>query len=79
VSVRDFSTAQSNLLGSWIDARGFGRAERCKRHSEAVLNWVVRNHIGTVILAGRPAGDTMTGTLLPAGEASIPVWPVAQR
>ena len=51
VSVRDFSTAQSNHLSSWIDARGFGRTERCKRHSEAVLDWLVRNHIGTVILA----------------------------
>ena len=51
VYVRDFSTAKSNLLHSWIDGRGFGRSERCKRHTEAVLSWIVRNHIGTVILA----------------------------
>jgi hypothetical protein len=51
VHVRDFSKAESNLLRSWIDAHGFGRSERCKRHSEAVLNWIASNHIGTVILA----------------------------
>jgi peptidoglycan/LPS O-acetylase OafA/YrhL len=51
VHVRDFSTAESNLFRSWIDARGFGRSERCKRHSEAVLNWIAGNHIGTVMLA----------------------------
>lgn len=51
VQVRDFSTAESTLLSSWIDAHGYGRSERCKRFTEAVLNWIVRNHISTVILA----------------------------
>jgi hypothetical protein len=51
VHVRDFSPAESNLFRSWIDARGLGRSERCKRHSEAVLNWIAGNHIGTVIRA----------------------------
>jgi peptidoglycan/LPS O-acetylase OafA/YrhL len=51
VHVRDFSTAKSNVFRTWIDARGFGRSEICKRHSEAVLNWISGNHIGTVILA----------------------------
>jgi peptidoglycan/LPS O-acetylase OafA/YrhL len=51
VNVRDFSNAKSNLFRSWIDAHGFGRSERCKRHTEAVLNWIAGNHIGTVILA----------------------------
>jgi peptidoglycan/LPS O-acetylase OafA/YrhL len=50
VHVRDFSTAESNFFRSWIDAHGFGRSEHCKRHSEAVLNWLAPNHIGTVIL-----------------------------
>jgi peptidoglycan/LPS O-acetylase OafA/YrhL len=49
--VRDFSTANTKFLRSWIDAHGVGHAERCKRHTEAVLDWVIRNHIGTVILA----------------------------
>jgi peptidoglycan/LPS O-acetylase OafA/YrhL len=51
VRVRDFSTAQSNLFRSWIDAHGLGRSESCKRHIEGVLNWMAVNHIGTVILA----------------------------
>jgi peptidoglycan/LPS O-acetylase OafA/YrhL len=51
VYVRDFSTAESNFLRSWRDAHGFGRSERCKRHSDAVLNWVTSNRIRTVILA----------------------------
>ena len=51
VHVRDFSAAQSNLFRSWIDAHAFSRAERCKRHTEAVLNWIIHNHIDTVILA----------------------------
>jgi len=51
VHVRDFSTAESGLFRSWIDARGLGRSELCKRHTEAVLNWIARNHIGTAILA----------------------------
>jgi hypothetical protein len=51
VHVRDFSSVESNLFRSWIDAHGFGRSERCKRHTEAVLDWIARNHIGTVILA----------------------------
>jgi peptidoglycan/LPS O-acetylase OafA/YrhL len=51
VHVRDFSTADSSLFRSWIDAQGFGRSEHCKRHTEAVLHWIARNHIGTVILA----------------------------
>jgi peptidoglycan/LPS O-acetylase OafA/YrhL len=51
VHVRDFSGAESSLFRSWIDAGGFGRSELCKRHTEAVLNWISRNHIGTVLLA----------------------------
>jgi len=51
VNIRDFSAAKSNLFRAWIDAHGWGRSERCKRHTEAVLNWVARNHIGTAILA----------------------------
>jgi peptidoglycan/LPS O-acetylase OafA/YrhL len=51
VYVRDFTTAESNFLRSWRDAHGFGRSESCKRHSEAVLNWVTSNKIRTVILA----------------------------
>jgi peptidoglycan/LPS O-acetylase OafA/YrhL len=51
VHVRDFSPAESSLFRSWIDARGLGRSERCKRHSEAVLNWIAGSHIRTVILA----------------------------
>ena len=49
--VRDFSTADWHFLRSWRDSQGFGPSERCKRHSEAVLNWAVSNHIRTVILA----------------------------
>jgi peptidoglycan/LPS O-acetylase OafA/YrhL len=51
VRVRDFFTAESSLFRSWIDAHGSGRTELCKRHTEAVLDWIARNHIGTVILA----------------------------
>ena len=51
VHVRDFTTARSNLFRSWIDEHRFGRSERCKQHSEAVLNWIANNHIETVILA----------------------------
>jgi peptidoglycan/LPS O-acetylase OafA/YrhL len=51
VNVRDFTNAKSNLFRSWTDANGLDRSERCKRHTVAVLNWVARNHIGTVILA----------------------------
>jgi peptidoglycan/LPS O-acetylase OafA/YrhL len=51
VNVRDFSTAASNLLRSWIDGHGFGRSEQCKRHNDAVLNWLGSNQVDTVILA----------------------------
>jgi peptidoglycan/LPS O-acetylase OafA/YrhL len=51
VHVRDFPTAGANLFRSWRDAHDSGRSEHCKRHSEAVLNWIAGNHIGTVILA----------------------------
>ena len=51
VHVRDFSPAGSELFRSWIDEHGLGRSERCKRHSEAVLNWIAGNHIEAVILA----------------------------
>jgi peptidoglycan/LPS O-acetylase OafA/YrhL len=51
VNVRDFTNARSNLFRSWTDANGLDRSERCERHTVAVLNWVARNHIGTVILA----------------------------
>jgi peptidoglycan/LPS O-acetylase OafA/YrhL len=51
VHVRDFSTAGSDLFRSWIDEHGFGRSERCTRHSAAVLNGIVSNHVETVILA----------------------------
>jgi peptidoglycan/LPS O-acetylase OafA/YrhL len=51
VHVRDFTPAGSDPFRSWIDGHGLGRSERCKRHSEAVLNWIAGNHIETVILA----------------------------
>jgi SGNH domain (fused to AT3 domains) len=51
VHIRDSSPAQSNFLHSWLDARGFGQSEYCKRHTDAVLDWVRQHHIRTVILA----------------------------
>ena len=48
VHVRDLSAARSTLARAWIDAHGFSR--RCERHTQAVLDWVAANHIGTVIL-----------------------------
>ena len=51
VHVREFSAAESNLSRPWIDAHRFDPSERCVRHTEAVLNWIDCNHIGTVILA----------------------------
>jgi peptidoglycan/LPS O-acetylase OafA/YrhL len=50
VHVRDSSTAEPSLFRAWIDAHGLGRSELCKRHTEAVLDWIASNHIGTVIL-----------------------------
>jgi hypothetical protein len=51
VHVRDFSSAKSSFARSWIDAHGLDPSEGCVRHTEAVLNWIARNHIGTVLLA----------------------------
>jgi peptidoglycan/LPS O-acetylase OafA/YrhL len=51
VYVRDFSPGASNLFRAWIEAHGFGRSERCKRHNDAVLNWIPSSHVDTVILA----------------------------
>jgi peptidoglycan/LPS O-acetylase OafA/YrhL len=51
VQVRDFTTARSDLFRSWIDEHGFGRSESRNRHSEAVVDWIARNHIETAILA----------------------------
>jgi peptidoglycan/LPS O-acetylase OafA/YrhL len=50
VNVRDFSTG-STLFRPRIDALAIGRSESCKRHTEALLNWVTGHHISTVILA----------------------------
>ena len=52
VQIREAFPKQSRLLHSWLDSLGLGRSENCKRHTEAVLDWVARNHIRTVILAG---------------------------
>jgi peptidoglycan/LPS O-acetylase OafA/YrhL len=51
VHVRDFSSAKSSFSRSWIDAHGLDPSEGCVRHTEAVLNWIAHNHIGTVLLA----------------------------
>jgi peptidoglycan/LPS O-acetylase OafA/YrhL len=51
VDVRDSFTAESHLFRAWRDAHDLGRSEHCKRHTEAVLDWTARNHIGTVMLA----------------------------
>jgi peptidoglycan/LPS O-acetylase OafA/YrhL len=52
VLIRDSKPAQSNLLHSWLEAAGYGRSEHCKRHTDAVLDWILQHHIRTVILAG---------------------------
>jgi hypothetical protein len=46
------SSGESGVLRSWLDAAGFRREALCKRHYEAVLGWIVRNRIATVILGG---------------------------
>jgi peptidoglycan/LPS O-acetylase OafA/YrhL len=47
--VRSLSGNRSRLAKTWIDGRGF--TSSCKRHSEAVLEWLGQNRISTVILA----------------------------
>jgi peptidoglycan/LPS O-acetylase OafA/YrhL len=49
VHVRDLSAARSSLARTWIETHGFSR--RCERHTDELLNWVVRSHIRTVVLA----------------------------
>ncbi|MBS0419223.1 MAG: acyltransferase [Proteobacteria bacterium] len=52
VRIRIFQPAQSQLLHSWLEAAGYGKSEACKRHTDAVLDWIISHHIRTVILAG---------------------------
>jgi len=52
VHIRVLQPAQSPLLHSWLEAAGYGKSEACKRHTDAVLDWIISHHIRTVILAG---------------------------
>jgi len=61
VHVRDSFPGESNALISWLDSRGFGRSESCKRHTDAVLNWIIQARIHTVILAGHWIAYTESG------------------
>jgi len=60
VRIRAFQPAQSALLHSWLEAAGYGRSEVCKRHTDAVLDWIIHHHIRTVILAGHWIAYTQT-------------------
>ncbi|MDP9010227.1 MAG: acyltransferase [Pseudomonadota bacterium] len=51
VQIRNFSSAEPSWFRTWIDAHEAGDSEPCKRHVEAVLNWISQNHVGTVMLA----------------------------
>jgi hypothetical protein len=52
VHIRPFSPSQSNYLHAWLEGKGHGRSEVCKQHTDAVLDWVIQHHVGSVILAG---------------------------
>ena len=44
--------AESDLLVSWLDSLGWWRGGRCFRDTSSTLDWIIQQHIGTVILAG---------------------------
>jgi peptidoglycan/LPS O-acetylase OafA/YrhL len=69
VYVRDPVPGESSALRPWLDASGVGVGTLCKRHNDAVLEWIVRNRIRTVILAGHwiaYTGDRFLGRLTDA-------------
>jgi peptidoglycan/LPS O-acetylase OafA/YrhL len=49
---------QPAALRSWLDAAGFGRGGNCKRRNDAVLDWIIRERITTVILGGHWIANT---------------------
>jgi peptidoglycan/LPS O-acetylase OafA/YrhL len=55
--VGDRLLGASRVLRPWLDGAGVARDALCKRHYEAVLNWIVHNRIPTVILAGHWIAD----------------------
>jgi hypothetical protein len=61
VLIRDSKPGQSHLLHAWLEAAGYGRSESCKQHTDAVLDWIIRQHIHTVILAGHWIAYTEAG------------------
>jgi peptidoglycan/LPS O-acetylase OafA/YrhL len=56
--VRDLAPGQSAAVRSWMDARGLGHGVQCKRHNDAVLEWVLQNHVATVLLVGHWIANT---------------------
>jgi peptidoglycan/LPS O-acetylase OafA/YrhL len=58
VFVRDLAPGQSAAVRSWMDARALGHGVRCKRHNDGVLEWILQNHVATVLLVGHWIANT---------------------
>jgi peptidoglycan/LPS O-acetylase OafA/YrhL len=52
VHIRPAAPSQSSFLHSWRENAGYGHSEVCKRHTDAVLEWIIQHRIHSVILAG---------------------------
>ena len=61
VRIRPFKPAQSNFLHSLLESGGHGKSESCKRHTEAVLDWVIQHHVHSVILSAHWIAYTESG------------------
>jgi peptidoglycan/LPS O-acetylase OafA/YrhL len=75
VHIRPFSPSQSNYLHSWLEGKGYGRSELCKQHTDAVLDWIIQHHVGSVILAGHWIAYTETASRQWLTDAESPENP----
>ncbi len=72
VYVRPRAPGQSAAIRSWMDAAGIGHGVSCKRRNDAVLDWVIKQRIATVILGGHWISDTEARLLSVLTDAESP-------
>jgi hypothetical protein len=72
VYIRARAPGQSAALRSWMDAVGLGHGGSCKRRNDAVLDWVIKQHIATVILGGHWIANTEERLLSVLTDAESP-------
>jgi hypothetical protein len=72
VYVRPRAPGQPVAVRSWMDAAGIGHGVSCKRRNDAVLDWVIKQRIATVILGGHWIAYTEARLLNVLTDAASP-------